>query len=172
MTARSNESLKHVLWTALPSEAPGLSASEVWDAIKDRDRWRRNSVYQMICQLGREGYVCRSNSVPQRAWRGKPIGEYIDPFWPPALEQRLAELWATGATESAIGKRLGKTKAAVGQKARRLKLPGRGSPILPPNNEPSVRSVRGREGGGALAPMHQTSWAALLENTPCLRGGN
>ena len=51
--------------------------------------------------------------------------------WPDDLILRLRELWEAGHSTAEIGRRIGYSKNAVIGKARRLGLPGRGSPIHP-----------------------------------------
>lgn len=49
--------------------------------------------------------------------------------WPPEKIDQLRELWLAGYVSAEIGRRLGISKSAAIAKARRIGLPGRGSPI-------------------------------------------
>lgn len=58
------------------------------------------------------------------------MGNCDDSTWCDAIIARLRDLWDQGHATAEIGRRLGVSKSAVIGKARRLKLPGRPSPIV------------------------------------------
>lgn len=79
------------------------------------------------------------------------------PDWTPAQEALLARLWPTGVSGAAIGREMGKTKNGVIAKAKRMGLPGRGSPLPAQKAEPVAGRPERRKAaqgeGGSVGPL-------------------